>query len=59
MSFATANKLIEQFAGLRLLAETTGGQRNRRYRYTPYLALFEDQEATAAGTSAPVQAANT
>lgn len=40
-SFVTANKLVEQFGKLEILKETTGGQRNRRYSYLPYLALFE------------------
>lgn len=53
VSFATANKLVEQLEGLGLLVETTGGQRNRRYRYRPYLALFEEQQGTEA--SVPVQ----
>jgi Fic family protein len=39
-AFATANKLVEQFNGLGLLTEKTGGQRNRQYAYQPYLALF-------------------
>jgi len=45
-SFVTANKLVEQFVKLDILKETTGGQRNRRYSYIPYLALFESS-ATA------------
>ena len=40
-SYVTASKLVEQFVELDLLRETTGWQRNRRYRYEPYLALFE------------------
>ena len=40
-SFVTANRLVEQFVTLNILKETTGGQRNRRYSYFPYLALFE------------------
>jgi Fic family protein len=40
-SYDTANKLVDQFVELHLLREITGGQRNRRYRYEPYLALFE------------------
>ena len=40
-SFVTANKLVEQFVKLNILKETTGGQRNRRYSYFPYLGLFE------------------
>ena len=40
-AFATANKLVDQFVELGLLRETTGGRRNRRFRYGPYLVLFE------------------
>ncbi len=40
-AYVTANKLVEQFAALAILRETTGGQRNRQYEYTPYLSLFE------------------
>jgi Fic family protein len=50
-SFVTANKIIEQLAGLELLREITGWQRNRRYRYDPYLALF-DALAVPRGTEA-------
>jgi Fic family protein len=40
-SFVTANKLVEQLENLKVVRETTGWQRNRRYRYDPYLALFD------------------
>ncbi|WP_042725605.1 Fic family protein [Chthoniobacter flavus] len=40
-AFVTANKLVEQFTGLGLLREITGGLRNRQYEYKPYLELFE------------------
>ncbi len=39
-NYMTASKLVEKFAGAGILEEITGGQRNRLYRYTPYLALF-------------------
>ncbi len=56
ISFATANKLVEQFVELDLVEETTGHKRNRRYRYKPYLALFEEQGVTPATPRAvPVQ----
>jgi cell filamentation protein, protein adenylyltransferase len=44
-SFVTANKVVEQFVKLELLKEITGGLRNRRYSYLPYLALFEASAA--------------
>jgi Fic family protein len=40
-SYLTASRLVDQLVELQLLREITGGQRNRRYRYEPYLALFE------------------
>ena len=40
-SYGTAGKLVESFVQLGLLREITGGLRNRRFRYEPYLALFE------------------
>ena len=36
----TTNKLLREFASLDLLHEETGGKRYRRYRYAPYLDLF-------------------
>ena len=39
--FVTADKVVNRFAKLGLLEEITGFQRNRRFRYAPYLALFE------------------
>lgn len=40
-AFVTADKLLKQFEELGIVNEVTGGQRNRRYEYSPYLALFE------------------
>ena len=40
-AFVTANKVVDQFVQMGLLREITGGQRNRRYRFEPYLRLFE------------------
>jgi Fic family protein len=54
ISYVTANKLVESFQQLRLLEETTGWQRNRRYRYTPYLALFDESDGEEP-TATPVQ----
>lgn len=47
VSYGTANNLIEGFERLGILEEITGGQRYRRFRYTPYLALFADAAASA------------
>jgi Fic family protein len=46
VSFATANKLIEQLGALGLLTELTGRKRDRIFRFAPYLALFESDEDT-------------
>lgn len=43
-SFVTASKLVEQFVKIEILQETTGGLRNRRYEYLPYLAHFESSK---------------
>lgn len=40
-SYLAANNLIGNFVNLNLLRETTGGARNRRFRYDPYLKLFD------------------
>ena len=42
--FPTASKYVEQFVTGGILRETTGHQRNRRFRYDPYLALFESPD---------------
>ncbi|MCC7369300.1 MAG: Fic family protein [Chloroflexi bacterium] len=43
VAYVTANKLVEQFQRLGILEETTGQRRNRRFRYTPYLSLFDER----------------
>jgi len=42
VAFATAGHLADLFVDLGLIQEITGGKRNRLYRYSQYLALFED-----------------
>jgi Fic family protein len=42
VTFATASKLIGRLVDLGLVDELTGGRRNRRFQYTPYLRLFDD-----------------
>jgi hypothetical protein len=34
-AFMTADKLLKQFAELKKVKETTGGQRNRHFEYSP------------------------
>lgn len=45
---AAANQLVNRLVGLGLLREITGYARNRRFRFEPYLKLFEDQPTTPA-----------
>lgn len=45
VSFATANKLIARFEELGLVSEITGQRRSRRFRYDPYLGLFDTGQA--------------
>lgn len=44
ITFATANKLIENLQGLELMREITGRKRDRIFRFEPYLRLFEEEE---------------
>lgn len=46
LSFVTASKLLARFEELGLMEEVTGNKRFRRFRYTPYLSLFEDVDST-------------
>jgi Fic family protein len=41
-SYAAANNLVAKLAELGLVREITGQARNRRFRYEPYIRLFED-----------------
>jgi Fic family protein len=53
-SYATANKVVNQFVELGLLREMTGFERNRRFAYDPYLAVFARTDLTpdeTAGTA--------
>ena len=48
ITYAGANNLVTRFANLGLLREITGQQRNRVFRYSPYLDLFSDGPGSAA-----------
>ncbi len=41
-SFATANGVVSKMEGIGILRETTGQRRFRKYRYEPYVELFEE-----------------
>jgi len=40
VTYATANNLLARFAEAGLVDKITGGKRNRRFRYAPYVELF-------------------
>jgi Fic family protein len=40
VTFRTANDLLARFTEIGIVRETTGGKRNRRFHYAPYMALF-------------------
>ena len=42
-SYNTADSAVRRLERLRILREFTGQERNRLYRYEPYLALFDRQ----------------
>ena len=41
-TFAAANGLVSRLEKIGVLGEMTGNARNRRFRYDPYIALFND-----------------
>lgn len=53
VAFATANNVIDELTRLKLVEETTGQRRNRIFRYTPYLELFDSD--LLADLDVPVQ----
>jgi Fic family protein len=46
IAYPTANGLLTRLTELTVLVETTGFRRHRRFRYGPYLALFEATEVS-------------
>ena len=44
VTFATANKLVEQLETFRVINEVTGRRRDRVFRFGPYLSLFEGDD---------------
>lgn len=42
-AFASANNLVSRMESLGIVAEMTGQARNRRFRYDPYVQLFDDE----------------
>lgn len=58
VTFATANRVVDVLRGCNVVEEVTGGRRNRVYRYTPYLELFDEPnpEVDAAYAGQVIQA---
>ena len=55
-TFNTASKLMLQFEKLGLLPVAEAARRNRRYRYEPYLALFEQDKTSKQKRKPPAAA---
>ena len=46
-TFAGANQIVQRLVELKILAETTGRARHRRFSYEPYIRLFDEPEGAA------------
>ena len=55
-TYAAANSLVSRLVKLDVLSEMTGYARNRRFRYSPYIALFNDAGPAGGAMEAPTQA---
>jgi Fic family protein len=44
-TYPAANQLVERLVKIGVLSEITGQARNRRYRYDPYVRLFDEPSA--------------
>lgn len=47
-AYLTASKLVTEFTDLGILREITGQKRNRRYRFDPYILIFDEASALPA-----------
>jgi Fic family protein len=54
-TYAAANSLVSRLVKLGVLSEMTGYARNRRFRYAPYIALFNDTGLAGGAAGAPTQ----
>jgi Fic family protein len=55
ISYVAANGLIRELCEVAVLSETTGGNRNRVFRFGPYLDLFADVSVEPAEVGEPQQ----
>ena len=53
VKFGTVSALLSRFAEIGIVTESTGGRRNRKFRYSPYLALFTEPPAAAPDPTDP------
>lgn len=44
VKFGTVSALLSRFTEVGIVTESTGGRRNRKFRYAPYLALFTESQ---------------
>lgn len=58
-SYVTAGNVVQELEKLGILKEITGLQRNRLYRYEPYVALFDRQALTIPGMQNPEEVRTT
>jgi Fic family protein len=54
-SYNKAHRLIDRLVDLDILEEVTGRQRNRRFRYTSYLRLFDSFRSARGADAGDVQ----
>jgi cell filamentation protein, protein adenylyltransferase len=52
-TYTAANGLVARLVKLGVLSEMTGYARNRRFRYAPYIALFNEAEPAGGAAEAP------
>lgn len=52
-TYAAANSLVSRLVEIGVLSEMTGYTRNRRFKYAPYIALFNDSGPSAAEAGEP------
>ncbi len=55
-TYAAANNLVARLVKLGVLVEMTGYARNRRFRYAPYIALFNEAGPGGGAAQAPARA---
>lgn len=57
-AYPTASKLMAEFADQGILREITGQKRNRRYRFDPYIQIFDETSAPSQGIKQSTASSN-